>query len=359
MIQILLLSSLLSQSPLTVRIWEQQRPTQIHLESTSIFCDKKLLTSSVDISIKSQKLVVDGNACERIATTDSFELSRGELHRKYNGTLEVSVEKGLLKLINTIEVEQYLPGVLAQESADFSGFAMQAQAIVSRTFALGSVKRHAEYDLCDLTHCQLYKGIGEPAIGVQSAVKKTAGQVLLRGGVALKPTYFHAACGGHTSSGEDVFGEVGGLGVNDRNAKGAWCDGAKDVSWSFEVERVSLSDALKIPLSDASAIQTLQRDVGGRILQLAVFGKRMSGNQFVSKMGKAFGFQSIRSAHFSVSEVAESIRFSGEGLGHGVGFCQAGAQEMSLKGKSVAQILKHYFPDSKVVFMEERSLSPH
>ena len=47
----------------------------------------------------------------------------------------------------------------------------------------------------------------------EAAVKKTAGQVLLIGGIVLKPAFFHSSCGGHTSSAIDVFGEdVRGLG---------------------------------------------------------------------------------------------------------------------------------------------------
>ena len=36
--------------------------------------------------------------------------------------------------------------------------------------------------------------------------------------------------------------------------------------------------------------------------------------------------------------------FSGRGMGHGVGLCQWGAEEMAEKGYNFEAILSHYYP---------------
>ena len=40
--------------------------------------------------------------------------------------------------------------------------------------------------------------------------------------------------------------------------------------------------------------------------------------------------------------------FSGKGSGHGVGLCQAGAEEMAREGKSYREILNYYYPGTEL-----------
>lgn len=49
-----------------------------------------------------------------------------------------------------------------------------------------------------------------------------------------------------------------------------------------------------------------------------------------------------------VVEASENFRFSGNGLGHGVGLSQIGAKAMALEGKSAEDILKYYFTGATV-----------
>ncbi|MFH0802187.1 MAG: hypothetical protein V2A78_07365 [bacterium] len=41
--------------------------------------------------------------------------------------------------------------------------------------------------------------------------------------------------------------------------------------------------------------------------------------------------------------------FHGGGWGHGVGLCQEGAAGMARRGLTSAQIIRHYFPGTKIV----------
>jgi stage II sporulation protein D len=179
-------------------------------------------------------------------------------------------------------------------------------------------------------------------------VKKTEGQVLLVGGVALRPSYFHAACGGGTSKAADVFSELGASpGVSDAANDGPACKDAEDFKWKFEVEKSELAKALG-GSREAAAFTALRRDAAGRALEVMAVGKRMSGNAFVSTMGQLFGWRSIRSAKVTVREAEEMVFFEGTGLGHGVGLCQHGALSLAKKGMDAPKILKRYFPDRTV-----------
>jgi SpoIID/LytB domain protein len=40
--------------------------------------------------------------------------------------------------------------------------------------------------------------------------------------------------------------------------------------------------------------------------------------------------------------------FTGRGIGHGIGMCQLGAADMARRGSSFAQILAHYYPNTKL-----------
>jgi len=270
--------------------------------------------------------------------------------RRYPGVLSVRLAATTLRFFDRVDLEDYLPSVVAAEAGDAPPAALEAQAIVSRTFAVASLGRHHSegYDVCDLTHCQVFPGLGKETKAARAAVTKTKGQVLLVGGVVLKPAYFHSACGGHTSSAEDVFrGEGVGVGVADELDGGVACQGAPEFAWDFKVDRTELATALGVK-PDGSAFEPLRRDAGGRVLEVRSFGKRMSGTEFQSAVGRAFGWTSLRSMKVTAEQVENVVRFHGRGFGHGVGLCQYGARARAERGESAASILKRYFPDARL-----------
>jgi stage II sporulation protein D len=57
----------------------------------------------------------------------------------------------------------------------------------------------------------------------------------------------------------------------------------------------------------------------------------------------------LPSAMFSVYPSVDSVILRGNGFGHGVGLCQEGAMQMSEKGYSYEQILKHYYNDIQII----------
>ena len=71
---------------------------------------------------------------------------------------------------------------------------------------------------------------------------------------------------------------------------------------------------------------------------------KMSAHTFQMKLGPSL----IRSTFFTVEQVHDKFLFRGRGWGHGVGLCQWGAKKMAEKGSNYSEILKYYYPGTKI-----------
>jgi stage II sporulation protein D len=65
-------------------------------------------------------------------------------------------------------------------------------------------------------------------------------------------------------------------------------------------------------------------------------------------VGRALGWNLVRSDAYELAVRNGTLVFDGHGHGHGVGLCQAGAKEMAVEGKSARDILEFYFPGTTV-----------
>jgi stage II sporulation protein D len=347
----------LASAPLEVRVLEREKPSKVTLASERSSCDDAPLPGTVELTVGVDGVAVKGRAktCGVVRADAVATVTVGEVTRRYPGALAVTVEGGQLRLINTVDVEAYLPSVVHAEAQGSPAAALEAQAIVSRTFALTGRHRHerAGYQLCDLTHCQWYRGLEPDAKAASDAVTKTAGQVLMVGGIALKPAFFHSSCGGRTSASADVFHEAGaGPGVDDATKEGPACREAPDFEWTWQADRVELAKAIGAK-PEGDAFVPLSRDKGGRVLEVSSFGKRMDGGEFASRVGRVFGWQALKSLKVTAEEVESTVTFKGRGLGHGVGLCQHGARALAAKGWDAKKLLLRYFPDCQVRQAEE------
>ncbi|MFZ5468268.1 MAG: SpoIID/LytB domain-containing protein [Myxococcota bacterium] len=339
-------------APLRVRVLEKERLDVARLKvSAKVACDGVAMTGGGELALRAMGTEVEVNEafrCQELWTTEATVRTE-RLTRVFRGRLRVAAAGGGLTFLNEVEVEEYLRGVVGAELAGPPA-ALAAQAVVSRTFALASRGRHElyGYDVCDLAHCQLYLGREKERPDVDQAVKTTAGEVLYVGGVVLRAAYFHSSCGGHTSAAADVFAEEGAVGgVNDTTARGPWCAAAPDFRWQWRMDRPSLARALGLK-SQGAAFEVLRRDRAGRAVEVRSFGTRFSGVDFLARIGRAFGYHTLKGMKVSAEEVEGVVQFQGHGLGHGVGLCQHGALAMAHQGLDYRRILAHYFPERTV-----------
>jgi len=117
--------------------------------------------------------------------------------------------RGLLNIINELNLEDYLRGVVPAEMGskiydEIEG--LKAQAIAARTYAVRNLGqfRSEGYDICPGPACQAYKGFsGEEPLSDQ-AVRESAGLIITYQGQPIDALYT-ATCGGETSDVGTMF----------------------------------------------------------------------------------------------------------------------------------------------------------
>jgi len=123
----------------------------------------------------------------------------------YRGALEVVPASGSLNAVNAVPVDQYVKGVISNESPpSWPQAELRAQAVAARSFALAAGVGGNGFDLYADTRSQVYKGVGSETAATDEAADATAGQVAMYGGKVAE-TFFSACSGGHTESVQNVF----------------------------------------------------------------------------------------------------------------------------------------------------------
>jgi stage II sporulation protein D len=127
----------------------------------------------------------------------------------YRGALEAvptDEASGSLNVVNALAVDQYVKGVIPNESPpSWPPAELQAQAVASRSFALTAGVGGNGFDLYADTRSQVYKGLESEYASSNAAADSTHGQVVEYGGT-IAETLFSACSGGHTESIQNVFG---------------------------------------------------------------------------------------------------------------------------------------------------------
>lgn len=125
----------------------------------------------------------------------------------YRGFFRVVNSGAGLTVINDVELENYLMGVVPAEMPPaWELDAHKAQAIAARSYAVANLGKRAKfgYDLNDTEEDQVYKGASCETAQTNSAVKETEGVVLICNNKVI-PAYYSASAGGRTLSAKEVW----------------------------------------------------------------------------------------------------------------------------------------------------------
>ncbi|MBA2705081.1 MAG: SpoIID/LytB domain-containing protein [Blastocatellia bacterium] len=261
--------------------------------------------------------------------------------------------------VRTMSVEDYVRGVVAAEgSTEAEPEALKALAIASRTYVLKNLGRHAAdgYDFCTATHCQRYlpADVADVPARVKQAVEETSGEVLSDADNHLVESYFSASCGGATANLATLWGKSAPAylqGVNDE-----YCGTQPHHSWTDKIPEAKLLQALQSdPRTNIGTrlvnISVTRRDDSERAQLITIAGERrltVSGWDFKIIVGRALGWNLLKSSRFEISRSGTNFVFRGSGFGHGLGLCQEGAHVMAARGASYRQILRKYFPTTHI-----------
>ena len=220
-----------------------------------------------------------------------------------------------------------------------------------RTFALHEAHGHADYDLCDSTHCQLLHWGGNPARQPPPTPPRWPRPARRSGftGSALSPTSIK------TAAGEQLrltrFGRSARALSLSAFAARPLLHGRRRQEWASELTRAELTAALAAAGVAAPGWQHLtverQRRVGPRRHVAPRRDAKSPPKTFRLAVGQALGWNRIPSTWFEVSRQGDRFLFHGRGWGHGVGLCQKGAAAMAAQGRTAQQILQQYFPGAQ------------
>lgn len=130
----------------------------------------------------------------------------------YRGAIEVAHGSGTpantLNVVNIIEIEDYVPGVVANESiASFHYEALKSQAVAARGYAIANIGRFRAdfpYDIVDSSTSQVYRGVISEHPRAVVASNETIGLVGSYNGRIIEALY-SSSMGGHTENNEWVF----------------------------------------------------------------------------------------------------------------------------------------------------------
>jgi SpoIID/LytB domain protein len=284
-----------------------------------------------------------------------FEEFSGAPSPKTSST-SVTVKQVSENTTRRMPLEDYIRQVVASEaSVEDEPEALKALAIVARTYALKNLGRHREegYDFCSTTHCQRFATVdARPAVA--SAIKETAGLVLQDGRNQMADTYYSASCGGMTANLKTIWGAEAPDYL--RGVRDNYCNSGSHYRWTDVIASKRLRDALRSdPRTDVGEtvrdISVTKHDQTGRAEVISIVGDRtrmINGWEFKLIVGRALGWQLLKSSRFTVTRSGSEFVFRGGGFGHGLGLCQEGAHVMAQRGQSYQQILAHYFPGTSV-----------
>jgi stage II sporulation protein D len=338
----------------------------------------------------------------------------------FDGTFEYKATIDGLYLVNILELDDYIKSVLPYEiSASWPVETLKAFSIIVRSYTLSNIfnnHKNQDFDMCDETHCQAYRGRLRSTPTTDAAVDATANMVLAYDSKICK-TFYHAISGGMTEASENVwytaYEYLRPMPVPDEKYQnytyGEWSTTvSKEELYTFLQNNSTVSKKISAPITDVRISEytpsgyAYKLEITDSDGNVAVFektdnirtilskycksarmsiGKTMevSINEAVSELDAISFFQTspdgtpIRfnatanstqpeyktvltaNGEFQLVPSTEMITISGTGWGHGVGLSQYGARDMALNGYNWIEIATYFFPGSYLAYLSDLS----
>lgn len=320
--------------------------------------------------------------------------------KEYDGNLLIQrVNGAALTVINQLNTEAYLCGVLPYEmSTGWPIEALKAQAVAARNYVINNLNKHKldGFDLCNTTHCQVYRGVAGYANDCTQAVKETADTYLYYGGKPAQ-TFYYSSSGGRTENVKDVWGSSFPylVSVEDPYEK---TEEIPSATWNYQTTFSKLSSQLSsYGLGSVKDVLITSTTDGERVKTLRVIGSEKTVDLKSTEFRTLIGNSLIKGTYFTVEKSGgesfytlssdqskpqngtiavlsaggttkaidtpvmlgaggikhytpnyTDLIFKGRGYGHGVGMSQWGARGMAEAGFTYDQILMHYFTGTEI-----------
>ena len=266
--------------------------------------------------------------------------------------------KGTLDVINRLDLDDYLKGVIPFEgNPAWALEALKAQAVASRTFALTKMltRRDLEYDVSSGMISQVYAGKQIENERTSEAVDATQGEVLLYDG-KIFPAYFHSTCGGATTAADLVWKVKPHPAL--AGVECQYCKRSPHYKWQAVVTPAEIKEKLakqQMPVSEVLGIRLDKVDRTGRAHKLVI--KSTWAEKTVDADGFRVWIDPMRLKSNLITKIstndAGAFVFKGRGWGHGVGMCQYGMKYLGELGYNYKDILGYYYPVAQISKLKE------
>lgn len=224
---------------------------------------------------------------------------------------------------------------------------LKAQAVVLRTEMMrlyyDNREEKKEGKPYIYVESNIVKADGETYEKSKEAVGSTQGIYLTYEGYPINAPYF-AVSAGATRNGNEVFGNE-----NYKYLKSVVCERdftSEDYIHSIRISKESFLETIQelcpeVIWEEGKALEevfSLNRDRAGYVLEISSEEGTIAGEVF----RRAF---SLNSSCFEWQEEGETIIIKAKGVGHGLGFCQYGANEAAKKGSDYIDILNYFYSE--------------
>jgi stage II sporulation protein D len=256
-------------------------------------------------------------------------------------------------------LEDYLIGVVAAEMpAEFEIEALKAQAVAARTYAAKRLNQRklieSEYDVDTTVQTQTWLSDGQMKNKwgwfnywryrerIHKVVEGTRGLVLVDNGDYVDAFYHSSSGRKPTEESEDVWSSPRPYLQNVSSGEDNPERYVKSVSYTPKelYKRLGITES-PLPLNEGD-IQILSRTAAGRAKSVRLLGKVYPATELRTLLG-------LSSTDIEWSIQPGSLTITTYGNGHAVGMSQWGANDLAKKGKTVEEILAHFYPGTKLM----------
>ena len=308
----------------------------------------KEITNKKKINVKyvDNKIYIDNDEVEKVDISNSGIMTIG--NNKYYGDIYIKQVDSKLQIVNFVDIEKYLLGVVPYEMpSSFPLEALKAQTVIARSYAQTNIDRKKkDFDLYDDTRSQVYAGIPKSRLSnVEKAIKETKGEVITYNGRVID-ALFHSYSGGYTASAKEVYGnDIEYLKpVEDIYSKGV---PMSVLTWTYLIPKSQLEKEIGFIPFDYDIEYTESNRVKYIILynEDRSLEKKYTGAEFRRK----YSTSKIKSTAYNINIENGDIKVVGSGYGHGVGFSQWSSKTMAEDEKmSYKDIINFFYTGVKV-----------
>lgn len=270
----------------------------------------------------------------------------------YHGEIEIWKGNEGYFLINVIQLEDYVKGVVASEvGIHWPEEALKAQAVLARTYAVAHIIRNRTRNFYDVTSSvfhQVYKE-DEGTEEVEKAVKETKGQILNYNGEPVM-AFYHACSVGKTEDPKEVFGQEYPYlkPVEVPSTPSPYTLWEKKISFDLLKKVLSMEKILKVKIESYTTT--------GRVKELEFSDGKNEKLIKATELRRLLQWAALPSTMIkSIKIEDDGVVFEGSGFGHGVGMCQWCAFQMAQEGKNYKEILQYFYPGTEISTINENN----